>query len=133
MHAFSGCDTVSSFCGIGKKTVWDTWRSLPSLTTVFGCLSHIPEAISDNHMIEIERFVVLLYSRTSQHVKCVSFQAGYIWRQALIPNPSPGDWGWKKDADGRWTPLWTTLSEASKQCRGVIKCNCKKQCFGGSV
>ena len=27
MHAVSGCDTVSSFCDIGKKTVWDIWRS----------------------------------------------------------------------------------------------------------
>ena len=27
MHAFSGCDTVSSFCGIGKKTVFDVWLS----------------------------------------------------------------------------------------------------------
>jgi len=164
---FLGCDRVSSFCRIGKKTVWDTWRwrSLPSLTTVFGCLSHTPEAISDNHMKEIERFVVLLYSHTSQiltvntarkqlfsygnrklenlppsraalyqHVKHASFQAGYSIF-ALIANPalpiaSPGDWGWKKDADGRWTPLWTTLSEASKQCRELIKCNCKKHCFG---
>ena len=127
MHAFSGCDTVSSFCGIGKKTVWDhdVWRSLPSLTTLFGCLSHTPEAITDDYMEEIERFVVLLYSHTSQlltvnaarkqlfsygnrklenlppsraalyqHVERASFQAGYIWGQALIANPSlpsPGD------------------------------------------
>ena len=164
MHAFSGCDTVSSFCGIGKKTVWDVWRSLPSLKILFGCLSHTPEAITDDYMEEIERYVVLLYSRTSQLltvnaarkqlfsygnrklenlppsraalyqlVKRASFQAGYIWGQALIANPSlpsPGDWGWKKDADGKWTPLWTTLSEASKQCRELIKCNCKKFCLG---
>ena len=164
MHAFSGCDTVSSFCGIGKKTVFDVWRSLPSLVTLFGCLSETPEAITDDCMGEIERFVVLLYSRTSQlltvnaarkqlfsygnrklenlpptraalyqHVKRASFQAGYIWGQALIANPSlpsPGDWGWKKDADGKWTPSWTTLSEASKQCRELIKCNCKKRCVG---
>ena len=117
-HAFSGCDTVSSFCGIGKKTVFDVWRSLPSLVTLFGCLSETPEAITDDCMGEIERFVVLLYSRTSQlltvnaarkqlfsygnrklenlpptraamyqHAKRASFQAGYIWGQALIANP----------------------------------------------
>lgn len=68
MHAISGCDTVSSFAGIGKKTVWDVWRSLPSLTTLFGHLSQTPEAISDHDMEEIERFVVLMYSRTSQLV-----------------------------------------------------------------
>ena len=77
----------------------------------------------------------LSLSRTAlcQHVKHVSFQASYIWGQALIANPSlpsPGDWGRKKDVDGKWTPLWTTLSKASKQCRELIKCNCKKHCVG---
>jgi len=109
MHIFSGCNTV---CGIGKKTVW---RSLPSLTTLFGCLLHNPEAITDNYMEEIERFFVFIIqpyftvnagrkqlfsygnrklenlpSRAAlyQHVKCASFQAGYIWEQVLIANPS---------------------------------------------
>ena len=36
------------------------------LATLFGCLSETPEAITDDCMGEIERFVVLLYSRTSQ-------------------------------------------------------------------
>ena len=26
-HAFTGCDTVSSFDGRGKKTAWDTWMT----------------------------------------------------------------------------------------------------------
>ena len=26
VHAFSGCDTVSSFAGRGKKTVWEIWK-----------------------------------------------------------------------------------------------------------
>ena len=25
-HAFTGCDTVSSFAGKGKKTAFDTWK-----------------------------------------------------------------------------------------------------------
>ena len=57
-----------------------------------------------------------------QHVKHASFQAGYIWGQALIANPSlpnPGDWGWKKDADDKWTPLWTI--QTSKHCKELIK------------
>ena len=28
-HAFTGCDTGSSFAGHGKKTAWSTWMSLP--------------------------------------------------------------------------------------------------------
>ena len=68
MHAFSGCDTVSSFSGIGKKTVWDVWRSSPNQTALFSRLSQTPEEVTDIDMEEIERFVVLLYSRTSQIV-----------------------------------------------------------------
>jgi hypothetical protein len=29
LHAVSGCETVSAFCGIGEKTAWDVWISLP--------------------------------------------------------------------------------------------------------
>jgi len=49
----------------------------------------------------------------------VSFQASYVWGKALIAMPSlssPGDWGWKNDTDGKLTPSWTILSEASKEC-----------------
>ena len=28
-HAFTGCDTVSAFCGRGKKTAWNTWKVYP--------------------------------------------------------------------------------------------------------
>jgi len=38
-------------------------------------------------------------------------------------------WGWKRYADGKWTPLWTTLSEATKQYRELIKCTWKNCCI----
>ena len=31
LHAVSGCDTVSAFHGIGKKTVWSIWCSMNHL------------------------------------------------------------------------------------------------------
>lgn len=34
-HAFTGCNTDSSFSGIGKKKAWEAWKSLPNMTTVF--------------------------------------------------------------------------------------------------
>ena len=103
MHALSGCDTVSFFNGIEKKTAWDIWRSLPNLKTLFCRLSQTPEKITEADMEELERFVVLLLSRTSnrrlenippskaallQHVKRAPYQAGHVWGQALIANPS---------------------------------------------
>ena len=109
MHAISGCDAVSALYGIGKKTAWAVWRSMPQLTPTCLRLSRAPTQISLDEMEQIGRYVVLLYQRTSalshvneakkqlfthnrkmenipptlqaleQHVKRVVFQAGFIW------------------------------------------------------
>ena len=34
-HAFTDCDTVSSFSGRGKKTAWETWNVFPEDTDKF--------------------------------------------------------------------------------------------------
>ena len=34
-HAFTGCDTVSSFDGRGKKTAWETWKVFPEVSVAF--------------------------------------------------------------------------------------------------
>ena len=65
LHALTGCDTVSFFSGKGKRTAWDTWSVFPAVTDVLADLSSVPESIPDDSMPLIERFVVLLYSRTS--------------------------------------------------------------------
>ena len=68
IHPFSGCYAVSPFSGIGKKTVWVVWRFVPKLTAFFGGLSQTPQDVIDDNMDEIKRFVVILYSQTSQIV-----------------------------------------------------------------
>ncbi len=65
LHAMSGCDTVSAFAGIGKKTAFSVWMSQPHLLGLFKHLASAPESVSDDDMCSPERFVVLLYSRTS--------------------------------------------------------------------
>ena len=64
-HAFTGCDTVSSFNEIGNKEALETWKALPSLTKTFQELANCSDLLSFA-MDEIERFVVTLYSRTSE-------------------------------------------------------------------
>lgn len=64
-HALTGCDTVSFFAVKGKKTAWDVWGVFPGLTSTLLSLTLLPEVISDVCMAVIERFVVLLYDRTS--------------------------------------------------------------------
>jgi len=67
MHAVSGCDVVSSFHGIGKKTAWSVWLSMQHMTPIFVKLSNTPSEVSEADMEEIERYVVVLYQRTSSH------------------------------------------------------------------
>ncbi len=63
-HALTGCDTVSSFVGHGKKTSWTTWNALPQLTDALLTLSCAPSDMQEDVMHTIERFVILLYDRT---------------------------------------------------------------------
>ena len=43
LHAFSGCDTVSSFAGRGKKTVWEIWNIFEEVTQAFCTLASTPD------------------------------------------------------------------------------------------
>ena len=116
-HALTGCDTVSSFVGHGKKTAWNTWNALPELTNALLTLSCAPSNIPGDTMSVIERFVILLYDRTSmcteidqarqklfakrtnvkqipptraameQHIKRAIYQGGHLWGQTLVASP----------------------------------------------
>ena len=63
-HAFTGCDTVSAFGGRGKKSAWNAWQVYPEVTDAFESLLLMEEP-SATAMAALERFVVLLYDRTS--------------------------------------------------------------------
>ncbi|MES9879581.1 MAG: hypothetical protein ABW185_01720 [Sedimenticola sp.] len=67
-HAYTGCDTVSSFATKGKKTAWDTWKAFDNVTVAFRNLSKGPAHICDDDMDILERFTILLYDRTSSKV-----------------------------------------------------------------
>ena len=64
-HALTGCDTVSSFVGYGKKMAWNIWNALPELTEALLKLSYAPSDIQEDVIHTIERFVILMYDRTS--------------------------------------------------------------------
>ena len=64
-HSFTGCDTVSAFCGKGKKSAWQAWNVFEEATEVFRKLGNLPETISDDDIQILEQFVVILYDRSS--------------------------------------------------------------------
>ena len=63
-HALTGCETVSAFCGRGKKTAWNTWQVYPKLPRHLKTFSF---ANRDQWMTmaTLEWFVVLRYDCTS--------------------------------------------------------------------
>ncbi|CAC5391196.1 unnamed protein product [Mytilus coruscus] len=64
-HAFTGCDTLSSFAGRGKKTAWDTWNAFLEVSAAFRQMTDQPSTISRDSILPLlERYVVLLYHRT---------------------------------------------------------------------
>ena len=66
-HSFTGCDTTSSFLGIGKKTAWAAWQAYPDLTETLLTLSDDPTLLTLDsiHMACLERWTVVMYSKSS--------------------------------------------------------------------
>lgn len=64
-HSITGCDKVSFFSERWKTSAWDVGNVFPQITDTFSMLASVPEEIPEQAMALIERFVVLLYSRTS--------------------------------------------------------------------
>ncbi|KAK3910837.1 Protein dachsous [Frankliniella fusca] len=111
VHAFSGCDTTSSFLSKGKKSVMDTWSAYPQGTEGFLALRR---GAVDEGLPVLERLVVKLYCSSSkcntvnecrrdlftkkarapeclppsqdalrQHCRRAAYQGGIVWGQCL--------------------------------------------------
>jgi len=64
-HSLTGCDTSSSFAGKGKKTAWEAWNAYLVATEAFIILQQGLEEIDDATISVVERFVIIMYDRTS--------------------------------------------------------------------
>lgn len=67
-HTFTGCDTVSAFRNKGKKTAWQTWDICPEASPIFSKLGQYPPVLTDGELEILEKFVVLMYDRSSTAV-----------------------------------------------------------------
>ena len=113
-HAFTGCDTVSAFVGMGKKSAWQAWNVCETTTEVFRSLSAATDTITELEMDTLEQFVVIMYDQSStackvdeasldlfaqkqraynipptkgalkQHIKQAILQASHVWGQASV-------------------------------------------------
>ena len=110
--------------------------------------------------MKLERFVVVMYCRTSgdmnvntlfsqmprkfdnipppqaaldQHIKRSSYQSGHVWGQSLEVQPGLPDvtyWGLEISQTAGYIPKWTTLPIAEAACLELISCKCAKYCKG---
>ena len=60
-----GCEAVSAINTKGKKSAWETWKVFDEVTTAFLALSSGVPSLSEEDFCQLERFVILLYDRTS--------------------------------------------------------------------
>ena len=70
-HAFTVCDTTSSFSGKGKKSAWNAWQACDEVTETFIHLACNPFEdfnVDSHHFQMLERLTVLMYDKTSQHI-----------------------------------------------------------------
>ncbi len=63
-----------SICWTWKENRMATWNSFPELTNALLELAHAPTEIPEQSMHVIERFVILIYDRTSTRLRRSSLQ-----------------------------------------------------------
>eukprot|EP00794_Sanderia_malayensis_P010250 gene10250-11304_t len=132
-HAFTGCDTVSSFAGKGKTSAWQCWKAYPGVTEILQRLSDSPETISEDvndcrrhHFTKKSRPIDVIpptKDALHQHSLRAAYQAGYVSGQScekVQALPDPTFWGWKK-IDGKWIKALDMIRTWRAQMANVNK------------
>ena len=151
-HALTGCDTTSSFFGIGKKSCWKQYCANPTLLQGIG---------SDGELASIEQFLCGLYGCSPEshntgvntcryrlflkarksleqlpptadalqlHVKRANYQAKF-WVKAANSEFKATDpivtGGWSIK-DGVTSPVWMHNPSVPQACMQIVSCGYKK-------
>ena len=160
-HSFTGCDTISHFAHVGKKTAWKVWETHEDVTAAFYKLCGAADERSHVYSA-LKRFTILMYDRTRTSVSINETRKLLFtrkWRPMTALPPSEAalhdhiratlqgghDWGaatqsyhllpspgdWDWTHPDKWQPLWTNLPEASVSCQELLHCTCRSRCTGG--
>ncbi|XP_052129864.1 uncharacterized protein LOC127751028 [Frankliniella occidentalis] len=156
-HILTGCDITSSFGSVGKKTAFDTWMLTPDATEGLQQLSdgRLNEALPLLEKLVIRMYSKKCAETKLNSCRRALFQEGRqitslpptqdaflqhckrvmrevkVALQSLVPLPdvpSPDKCGWRRSIEGDWEQVWITLPEASKACKQLVSCKCKKPC-----
>ena len=158
-HAFTGCDTTSSFARRGKSSAFKLIASgeVLAMTNLGSTLQ--PE---DHLLSSCEKFVCRMYGKDSfsaandlryhlfctsamksyadlpptddalaQHVRHTNYQA-YLWKHCLSAGevPSPDNHGWFVGGDDI-SLVWRTRSPAPSALLELAHCGCSTGCSSG--
>jgi hypothetical protein len=160
LHAFTGCDSTSSFHGKGKATffhlVKENDRFVMALTQLGQSFNVESELISPLEALvcqayksnteSVDKARYLLFCTGSkdgaslpptqdaltQHVKRANYQAA-IWRYCLESQPevpSPIGHGWATDSDSSLQYVWMTKPPAPDDVLQSSFCSCNKTACG---
>ena len=88
MHS-QGVTQLQPSVELEKKTAWDVWEIFPQVTTVFSSLSKNFCNITDGSLDILERFVVLLYSKTSEAERVNEVRQELFARGRSVENIPP--------------------------------------------
>lgn len=157
-HAFTGCDSVSSFYGKGKKKAWKVLSENPKGKDAFRILGNEVYPTEDLYEILVE-FVCALYGHKDmtcvnevrycmfrlgsfsdeclpptrdclkKHVQRANYQA-FIWKRCLLALiVAPSPAGRGWELkDEELTIHWMTSNVAPDQLLEFVNCGCKKGC-----
>ena len=67
-HAFTGCDSTSSFFGKTKKSIWAAWNCFPQVSDAFLLIANNPfyqVDLESPYFQLLEHFTVIVYDKTS--------------------------------------------------------------------
>ena len=86
-HAFTSCDTTSTFYGHGKCSFWDSWmknEEISELSNTFIELSDIPEMVTPLHVDIIQRYLIKVYYPQESILSLTDLRLKYYFKR---PDP----------------------------------------------
>ena len=88
-HAFTGCDTVSSFEQHGKKSAWNVWANTPEVTATFIALSTPLAEINEHHQQSLEKFVSKWYCKDLDAINLDDARKNMVFQKAFQSHELP--------------------------------------------
>ena len=132
-------EVTKAFCSLmaNPESISDNMKSIKRFVTLMydrtsslDCVDQARKQLFTQKGTSIEGLLPTKDALILRTIRRATYQAAFCWASAMsaVPElPSPAHWGWKREPSG-WEICWITLPEATKACRELLRCGCKKGC-----